>query len=145
MRLLVAELLVTAAGAVLLLLTAAVAIWSAAAASGAGLGLGAAVSGALNVLPVVLLGLGAAALGLGWAPRAVVAVGSLPAVGGFLLHVVAESAGAPGWVGWLSPFTHLAAVPGAQVNWAGAGAMAAVAGLATAAGLAGYRRRDLGP
>ena len=138
-----AELAVTAAAAVALLLIAGVATWAGAAAAGAGLGLGAAASGALNVLPVALLGLGAAALALGWTPRAVLAVGSLPAVGGFLLHVVAETAAAPGWVGWMSPFAHLAPVPGTDVDWTGAVAMTAVAALGAAIGLAGYRRRDL--
>ena len=70
------------------------------------------------MLPIAVLCLGAAvfALGLGM-PRAVAVVGALPAVGGFLLQVIADSVGAPGWVGQLSPFAHLAAVPHAPVNW----------------------------
>ena len=54
--------------------------WVGAAAAGAPLGLGAALTGGLNVTPVVLLCLGAAVLALDWIPRTVLAVGVLPVV-----------------------------------------------------------------
>ena len=142
-RLLAAEAGASAAGAVVLAAVGGVATWAGAATVSAGLGLGAAMAGALNVLPVAALCLGAAVSALGWLPRAVGLVGAAPAVGGFLLQVVAESTGAPQWVADLSPFAHLAPVPTTSPNWIGAAVMLAVAAGLYAAGSAGYQRRDL--
>ncbi|MCM9083111.1 hypothetical protein OG444_32095 [Streptomyces sp. NBC_01232] len=130
-------------GVVVLTTVAGVATWTGTRAVGADLGLASALSGAWNVLPVALLCLGAGVLALGWAPRAVTVIGSLPAAGGFLLKVLAEGSGLPAWIGRLSPFAHLAAVPDAPVNWPAALLMTAVATLAAAVGLIGYRLRDL--
>jgi ABC-2 type transport system permease protein len=142
-RLLAAETGAAAAGAAVLCLVAAVAAWAGAAAVGAGLGLAAALAGTVNVLPVVLLCLGAAVLALGWAPGAVAWIGSAPAVGGFLLLVIADSAGMPGWVRQLSPFAHLAAVPRTDPNWTAAAVMTIIAATLLVVGAVGYRRRDL--
>jgi ABC-2 type transport system permease protein len=109
----------------------------------AGLGLGEALRGALSVVPVALLCLGAALLALGWLPSAVLAIGVLPAVGGFLLLVFAQSFGWPSWVADLSPFSHLAAVPAEPLDVGGAVGMLLVAALLGVAGIAGYARRDL--
>lgn len=143
MRLLAAEAATAFGAAVVLTAVAAGATWLGTTAVGADLSLGDALAGTLNVLPIVMLCLGSAVLALGWAPHAVAGVGTLPAVGGFLLKVIADTAGAPAWVGTLSPFAHLAAVPHAPVNWSAAGVMAAIAALLAAIGAAGYRRRDL--
>ncbi|MER7458744.1 hypothetical protein [Micromonospora sp. NPDC126480] len=142
-RLLGAEALTVVAGSVVLLAVAAVATWAGAASVGADLPLAAALAGTLNVLPVVLLCAGAAVLALGWVPRAVAGVGALPAAGGFLLQVVADSVGAPAWVAHLSPFAHLAAVPATGVNWPAALTMIVLALVAAALGVAGHQRRDL--
>ncbi len=141
--LLTGEIAAALGGVVVVTTVAGLATWSGTEAVGAGLGLLAALSGAWNVLPIALLCLGAGVLALGWAPRAVAAIGALPAAGGFLLHVIADSSGLPAWVGRLSPFAHLAAVPGTPVNWHAAFLMTAMATLAAAAGGVGYRRRDL--
>ncbi|HSL06735.1 MAG TPA: polyketide antibiotic transporter [Pseudonocardiaceae bacterium] len=138
-----AEILVTVAGVLLLLASAGVAVWVGTAAAGAPLGVGAALAGALNVTPVALLCLGAAVLALGWAPRAVLAVGALPAVGGFLLQVTAQSVGAPEWVGRLSPFAHLALVPETPPDWGAMAGLSAVAVVLMIIGVCGYARRDL--
>lgn len=122
---------------------AGVATWLGAAIVDADLTLAEALLGAWNILPIALLCVGAAALALGWAPRAVVAIGALPAVGGFVLRVIAGTAGAPPWVGELSPFAHLAAVPHASPNWPAAAAMTMIAVVLAAVGVEGYRRRDL--
>lgn len=105
--------------------------------------IGAALAGTWNVLPIVLLSLGAAVLALGLAPDLVLAVGAVPAAGGFLVKVVAESAGAPRWIGDLSPFSHLAPVPAVPPDWAASAVMTGLALALTVAGIAGYRRRDL--
>jgi ABC-2 type transport system permease protein len=120
-----------------------VATWVGATWVDAGLGLGDAVLGAVAVVPVALLCLGAALVALGWVPGAVLAVGVLPAAGGYLLLVFAQSFGWPAWVRAISPFAHLAAVPAVPVGVAGAVGMVGVAVLLTVVGLLGYARRDL--
>ncbi|MGI5521107.1 ABC transporter permease [Micromonospora sp. CA-259024] len=142
-RFLLAELAVTGCGTTALVTLAGLATWAGAAAVDAPLGLDAALAGAVNVLPIALLGLGAAVFALGWLPRSVAAVGALPAAGGFLLRVIADSIGAPGWVGQVSPFAHLAAVPDSAPNWPATAVMVAVAVTLAALGAVGYRRRDL--
>jgi ABC-2 type transport system permease protein len=142
-RLLAAEAAATLAGTVLLTTVAGLAIWLGTATAGAELPIGAALAGAWNVLPIALLCLGAAVLAIGSAPRTVAGAGALPAAGGFLLQVTADSAGAPEWVTNLSPFAHLAAVPATTANWPAAAIMTGLAAAAAIAGAAGYRRRDL--
>jgi ABC-2 type transport system permease protein len=137
------ESVVVAGGTVLVAAAAGAATWAGATWVDAGLGLGEALRGALSVVPVALLCLGAALLALGWAPSAVLAVGVLPAAGGFLLQVFADSFGWPSWVGGLSPFAHLAAVPAEPMNVAGAVGMLVVAAALGAVGILGYARRDL--
>ncbi|GGY76179.1 ABC transporter permease [Streptomyces omiyaensis] len=142
-RVLAAEVTASAGGAVVLTTVAGLATWAGTMTVGAGLGLLDALSGAWNVLPVVFLCLGSGALALAWAPRAVGFVGCVPAAGGFLLNVFADSWGWPTWVGQVSPFAHLAAVPGAPVGWFAAMMMTAVGVLAMVVGAAGYQQRDL--
>ncbi|GAA0813573.1 hypothetical protein [Spirilliplanes yamanashiensis] len=142
-RLLAADVAAATGAALVLVSVAGAAMWAGSALVGAGLGLGDALAGTWNVVPVVLLCLGAAVLALGWAPRAVAAAGAVPAVGGFLWLVVADSVGAPAWVGDVSPFAHLAAVPVTGPDWPAAAVMTGLAAAGVAAGLAGYRRRDL--
>ncbi|MFJ6784716.1 ABC transporter permease [Streptomyces yangpuensis] len=142
-KLLTGEIAATLGGIIVLITTAGLATWSGTAAVGAGLHLTDALCGAWNVLPIALLCLGTAVCALGWAPRAVAVVGALPAAGGFLLKVIADSSGWPAWAGQLSPFAHLAAVPNAPVNWPAVLLMTAIATLAAATGAMGYRRRDL--
>ncbi len=142
-RLLGAEMAAAAGGAIVLTTVAGLAIWLGVAITGGGLELSAALTGAWNTLPVALLGVGAAVLAVGWAPRVTAVAGGLPAVGGFLLQVTAESAGAPRWVSDLSPYAHLAPVPLATPKWPATIVMTAVAISLVVAGTAGYRRRDL--
>lgn len=142
-RLLAAEVLATGGGALTLVVTAAVVTWAGMAMAGGGLGLPAALAGTTNVLTVVALCLGASVLALGLLPRAVVFAGAVPSIGGFLLLTTATSAGAPAWVGRLSPFDHLAPVPAEAPNWGAALAMLAVAAAAAVAGVVAYERRDL--
>ena len=137
-RLAATEAATTAAGILTLAVVAGLALWA-----GSPVDLDTALDGALNATPVAALSLGAAVLALGWAPRAVAAIGSLPVAGGFLLLVIARSAHAPDWVAGLSPFAHLSPVPYAPPDWAATAILIAAAALLTALGLAGYTRRDL--
>ena len=103
----------------------------------------AALAGAWNVLPIVLLCLGAAVLALGWAPRAgrrrrrAARRRRLPAAG----H--RRQRRRPRLGAELSPFAHLAAVPATGTGLAGAAAMTAIAVVLAALGAIGYQRRDL--
>jgi ABC-2 type transport system permease protein len=138
-----AEAAVVAVGTVLVAAAAGAATWAGATWVGAGLGFGDALRGALGVVPVALLCLGAALLALGWLPSAVLAVGVLPAAGGYLLLVFADTFGWPSWVRGVSPFAHLAAVPAEPVDVPGAVGMLLVAAVLGVVGIAGYARRDL--
>ncbi|WP_416904535.1 ABC transporter permease [Micromonospora echinospora] len=142
-RLLAAEAAVATGAALILVTVAGLAVWVGTATVGAGLGLGDALTGAFNVVPVVLLCLGAAILTLGWVPRAVAAIGTLPATGGFLWLIIADSIQAPTWIGDLSPFAHLAAVPATSPNWFDAAIMTGLAIIGVIVGIVGYSRRDL--
>ena len=142
-RLVCTEVAVTIAGMVLLHVAAALAMWTGAAITGAPLGIGAAVAGALNTVPIASLGLGAAALAVGWFASAVGAVGALPVAGGFLLYVTTQGTQAPSWLVTLSPFAHLAAVPDAPPDWAAITALTLIGAVLIALGIAGYSRRDL--
>ncbi len=143
LRLFGAELAATTGGAVALVTLAGLATWVGVAAAGGGLALLPALHGAWNTLPVVLLGLAAAALAAGWAPRTVSLLSGLPTTGGFLLLVIAESVDAPGWVRDVSPFAHLAPVPLQSADWPATTTMLAIAAATTVLGVVGYRRRDL--
>ncbi|MCG5461932.1 hypothetical protein MED01_006803 [Micromonospora sp. MED01] len=142
-RQLAAEAAVAGCAALVLITVAGVAMWAGTATVDAGLGAGDALVGAWNVVPVVLLCLGAAVLALGWTPRAVAAIGALPAAGGFLWQVLADSIDAPSWIRALSPFAHLAAVPATAPAWPSALGMVGIAAAGVVAGTIGYRRRDL--
>ncbi len=131
------------AGTAVLAAGAAVASWAGASAVGVEVSLGACLAGAMNVLPVAWLSLGAALVALGWWPRAVLSIGAIPAVGGFLLQVLAETLRWPAWIGRLSPYRHLNAVPYETVDWVGAAGMVLVAGALGVVGLLGFTRRDL--
>lgn len=127
----------------LLSCVAAFAAWIGAQAADVPLRILPALAGTLNAIPITLLCLGAALFGLGWAPRAVAGLGATPAVGGYLLLVLTDTFGWPGWVRAISPFDHMANVPVTPADQPGAALiLLAAAGLA-AFGIYGYARRDL--
>jgi ABC-2 type transport system permease protein len=142
-RLVSTEIMVTVGGVVALHCSAAVAVWSGAKITGAPLQLTDSLAGALNSLPVALLAVGAAAVGVGWLPSAAGAIGALPVVGGFLVNVIMQTSHAPGWVVNLSPWTHLAAVPDTPPNWAATTIFLFIGAILTALGVYGYVQRDL--
>ncbi|MGX5654580.1 hypothetical protein ACWKWC_07395 [Geodermatophilus nigrescens] len=142
-RWLLTELATTVAATLALAAVAGLASWAGAAWVGAGLGLGEALAGALSVVPVAVLCLGAATAALGLVPAATLAVGVAPAVGGYLLLVLADTLGWPSGVRALSPFAHLAAVPAEPWDAAGAAGTVSVAVLLAVTGCLALRRRDL--
>lgn len=132
-----------AAGTVVLATGAGLAGWAGAAAVGADVSLGAALAGALNVVPVAWLSLGAALLAFGWLPEATLAIGAIPVAGGFLLQVLAETLRWPAWALGLSPYQHLHAVPYETINWGSTTGMTVIAATLAVLGLTGFARRDL--
>jgi ABC-2 type transport system permease protein len=132
-----------AVGCVVLAAVAGLATWAGTAWVGARLDPGDAVWGAISVVPVALLCLGGALAALGWAPQAVLPLGVLPAAGGYLLLVFADTFRWPEWVRGLSPFSHVAFVPAEPMDVAGALGQLGVAGVLAVVGLVGYARRDL--
>ena len=142
-RLIAAETAVTAAAAAVLVTSAGLLTWIGVTAMGGELPVDAALRGAWNVLPIVLLSLGAAVFAVGWAPRWAGLLSGLPGVGGFLLLVIAESIAAPHWVRDISPFAHLAPVPLTSPDMTASAVMLATAAALIAVGVGGYRRRDL--
>lgn len=137
------EIAVTTAGMLLLHVCAGVAMWGGAAITGAALTMGHALSGALYSASVAWLAVGAATLAVGWLPSAVGVIGAVPVAGGFLLYVLADSAGAPAWVAGMSPFAHLAPVPNAAPNWAVTTVFLLIGVGLVAVGITGYAHRDL--
>lgn len=137
------EIAVTTIGVVVLHIVAALAIWAGVRTSGASMGIGAALAGSLNTAPIAWVAVGAAALAVGALPSAVAPIGALPAVGGFLLNVVAQGTWAPTWLVRLSPFNHVAAVPRTPPDWPGMSMLAVVGAILVAMGVACYARRDL--
>lgn len=138
-----AEVAVVVFGVLVLHVAAAAGIMVGAAATGAPLAFSDALAGALNAAPIAALALGAAVLATGWSPSAVTAIGAVPVVGGFLLDVVTESVHAPGWLREASPFAHVRPVPLVSPGWPALGVLLTIAVVLAAAGMAGYRRRDL--
>ncbi len=137
------EIAVTTAGMLLLHVCAGVAMWAGAAITGAPLTIAHALSGALYSASVAWLAVGAATLAVGWLPSAVGVIGAVPVTGGFLLYVLADSAGAPAWVGGMSPFSHLAPVPNAAPNWVATTVFLLIGVGLVAVGNTGYAHRDL--
>ncbi|MEW2428794.1 hypothetical protein AB0877_12330 [Micromonospora sp. NPDC047644] len=142
-RLIGTELAVTAVAAAVLVTGAGLATWLGVTAIGGELAAGAALRGTWNILPLVLLSLGAAVFAVGWIPRWTMLLGGLPTTGGFLVLVVADSVAAPDWVRDISPFAHLAPVPFTEASLMAPAVMLAIATLLTVLGVAGYHRRDL--
>lgn len=142
-RLLSAEIAVTVGGVLALHCSVAAAIWSGAKITGAPLQFTDSLAGALNPLPVALLAAGFAAVGVGWLPSAVGAIGALPIVGGFLVNAMMQTTNTAGWISNLSPWAHLAAVPETPPHWAAIAIFLLIGAMLTGVGLYGYARRDL--
>jgi ABC-2 type transport system permease protein len=137
------EAAVVAVACVVLAVVAGLTAWVGTSVVGAELGLGPALAGALNLVPVALLSLGAAMLAIGRVPHLVLPLGVMPTAGGFVLQALADSLGWPAAVAALSPFRHVAAVPDASPAWVAAGVMLAVSAGCVGIGAAAYGRRDV--
>jgi ABC-2 type transport system permease protein len=100
------------------------------------------VGAALAQVPAVLVLVGIGMALFGWAPRATVAAWTpLPLV--VVVGMLGDLLGLPAWMVTLSPFSHVSEVPGEPYEALPSVVLLGIAGLATAAGVAGWQRRDL--
>jgi ABC-2 type transport system permease protein len=117
--------------------------WAGAASQDAGVGFGSLVAAGANCIPAALLFLGLGILFFALAPRQS-AGAAMTLVGvAFLWELVGAVLGAPSWALAVSPFHHVAAVPVARFDTAGAAVMVVAGTVAAAAGFAVFSRRDL--
>jgi ABC-2 type transport system permease protein len=100
------------------------------------------VTATLAPLPAVLVLVGLVTLAWGAAPRAAEAAWGLLAVC-TLIAMFGTVLGLPQWVLDLSPFTHVPAVPAADVDWLPLVVMTVLGAALVAGGLVGLRRRDV--
>jgi ABC-2 type transport system permease protein len=92
---------------------------------------------------VFYMGLGTLALGL--IPRAAPPV-TLGLVSGlFLLELIGSAIGLPDWLLWISPFDHVAFVPGGSIDVVPSLIMVGLGALAALGGTEAFARRDLVP
>ena len=97
----------------------------------------------LGTLPLVALFAGLAVLTYGVAPRLTVVAPVTLAVLAYLLDSFGTSLGWPGAVLGLSPFHHLARLPGEPMTLTAVLVMTAIGTAAAAAGITAFARRDL--
>ncbi len=97
----------------------------------------------MGTLPVVALFTGLAVLTFGVAPRLTVAVPVTAAVLGYLLDTFGTTLDWPNAVVGLSPFHHLARLPGDPMTLTAALVMTGIGAAAAAAGIVAFARRDL--
>ncbi len=100
------------------------------------------VGSSVALAPAVWVLIGVAVVLFGWLPRAVAAAwGALAAC--FLLGFLGPLLGLPDWVRDLSPFTHVPLLPAADLDVLPLLVLTALAAAFIAAGLLGFRRRDV--
>ena len=100
------------------------------------------VLAALVTLPAVAVLIGITLALFGWAPRAALAAWMGLAVA-VLVELFGELLRLPAWSREISPLHHLPAVPAEAMRWLPVVILTALAAAAAAAGLVGFRRRDL--
>lgn len=123
--------------------SAGVLAWVGAAIEHAGVSLPSLIGAGANTLPAALCFLGLGLLAFGLVPRASTGVAYGLVVGAFLLQLFGELVGAPSWVLDLTPFSHVAAVPGAPFRAGAAVVMVAIGAAAGGVAFVAFARRDL--
>lgn len=137
------HLLVAAAGGTVLLVVTGLGFGAFGAASTGDGGLTLSLTGAaLAYAPALWVTLGVVAVLFGWLPRATAAAWLVP-VYAFLVGYLGQILQFPDWMNNLSPFGHIPKLPAEDMDWAPVAVLTAIAVALVAAGLAGFRRRDL--
>ena len=137
------RLLLAAAGAAAVALTAGALAWAGAAMQGADVSLAEMLGAGANTLPAALLFLALGALAFALAPRASASIAYGLVGVAFAWELFGALLEVPGWLLALSPFHDVGLVPGEPFDATGAAVMVAIAALATLAAVAVFRRRDL--
>ncbi|GIH95684.1 ABC transporter permease [Planobispora siamensis] len=142
-RWVIAHLACAAGGAAALLVAAGAGMGLADAAVGGGTGVGPLVGAGLAQLPAALALAGFVVLVYGTLPRLTVPLAWAGLVASIAFGLLGDVFGLPQAVRDLSPFSHVPALPAAEMTAGPLVALAAVAAALAAAGLALFRRRDL--
>ncbi len=96
----------------------------------------------LAYAPALWTTAGIAAVLFGWFPGASAAAWAVPAYG-FFVTALGEVVDLPDWLHNLSPVGHVPQVPAADLDWVPLIVLTALGAVLIAAGLLGFRRRDL--
>jgi ABC-2 type transport system permease protein len=142
-RWLAGRLVLAAAGACAISLTAGVLTWIGATSVGIHITLAQMLEAGANCLPVALLFLGIAALAYAIVPRASAGIAYGLLTVAFLWQLVAALLGVPQWLVDLTPFAHVRLVPTQPFRTGAATAMLAAAAGCALAAIWVFRRRDL--
>jgi len=137
------RVLLAAAGAVTLSLTAGLVTWAGAASQGVNVPLSDMLEAAANCLPIALLFLGIAVLAYAAVPRASTGIAYGLVTIAFLWYLVGAVTRVPKWLVDATPFARIGFVPTQPFRVVAAIVMVAIGMLAIGAGLALFRRRDL--
>ena len=110
------QLMIAVLASVALALTAGLGAWAGSATQSGGVGLGDMLKASLNCVPCAILFIGVGVMIFGIAPRLTSAL-TYGLIGlTFLSELLLPLLKAPSWVIWLSPFSHIAAVPAQSFN-----------------------------
>jgi len=142
-RWLAGRLLLAAAAAAAIALSAGLLAWAGAASQGAAVDLPDMLGAGANCLPAALLFLGLGALAFAVLPRASPGIAYGLTLVAFVLELFGPLVGVPGWVLGVSPFHHLGLVPAEPFRATATGVMLAAALAAALASLWAFERRDL--
>ncbi len=137
------RLLLAAAAATTISLTAGLLTWAGAASQGVGISLARMLEAGANCLPVALLFLGVAALAYAIVPRASAGIGYGLVTVAFLWQLVGSLLGAPKWLVRLTPFAHVGLVPAQPFRGVSAVVMLAIGVTGALVAIAVFRQRDL--
>jgi ABC-2 type transport system permease protein len=142
-RWLTGRLVLAAAGAAAVALTAGVLAWAGAATQGADVSLPKMLGAGVNTLPPALLFLALGALAFAVVPRASPGIAHGLVGLAFVWELFGALLEVPGWLLALSPFHDVGLVPGEPFEPGAAAIMLALAAVAALAALWAFRRRDL--
>ena len=137
------RLLLAAAGAAVLSLTAGLLAWAGAATRNADVSLLSMLEAGGNCLPTALLFLGLGALAFALVPRAGTGIAYGIVAATFVWQLFGGVLGAPHWLLDVSPFQHVGLLPAQPFRATAAAVMLALAVLASVSALWAFRRRDL--
>ncbi len=137
------RLLIAAAAATAIALSAGLLAWAGAASQGAPVSLPDLLGAGANCLPTALLFLGLGALAFATLPRAGTGIAYGLTSLAFVWELFAPLVGAPAWSLGLSPFHHIGLIPAEPFRTTAAVVMLAIAAVAASAALWAFGRRDL--